>query len=158
MKRFLILFSLIMLMAGCGYHVVDVPRLRVFINPVNNQTDRSTLGMTVERAIEKQMIDHGFSVVTTPEASDVQIRITLHSGETRTIQSGSDNRVTASREDVIVEASLVKESGPVKRSRRFSLLTRYPTDSHYYYNDSGREEGELADQIGLQVMAWLAAR
>ena len=113
------------------------------------------MGILVERALEGQLLQHGMVLVDNPAGADVRISIQLNDGGKRTVQSGSDNRVTASREIIRLKAVFVESKGNRTMSRDFMLLMRYPTESKYYYNDMNREEKEIAGQMGFQVVAWL---
>ncbi len=113
------------------------------------------MGILVERALEGQLLQHGMVLVDNPAGADVRISIQLNDGGKRTVQSGSDNRVTASREIIRLKAVFVESKGNRTMSRDFMLLMRYPTESKYYYNDMSREEKEIAGQMGFQVVAWL---
>ena len=155
MNRRILLFVLLLPVLGCGYHVVKTPKLTVFVVPVDNQSNRPRMGILVERAVENQLIQHGMMPADSPDGADVRIILQLAAGRKRTAQSGEDNRMTTSLEAIELKAEFLEKSGKRPMSREFLLLTRYPTESRYYYNDSGREEKELAGQMALQVLAWL---
>ena len=113
------------------------------------------MGILVERAVENRLLQRGMTVADRPDSADVQVFLELTEGRKRTLQSGVDRRVTTSQEGIRLKALFQEKTGERTKRREFLLLNRYPTESGYYYNDSGREERELANQMGLQVVAWL---
>ena len=155
MNRRILLFVILLPVFSCGYHVVKTPKLTVFIAPVDNQSNRTRMGILVERAMENQLLQHGMMLANSPDGADIRVLLQLTAGGKRTVQSGADNRMTTIRETIELKSEFLKKTGKWAMSREFLLLTRYPTESRYYYNDSGREEKELAGQMALQVMAWL---
>lgn len=155
MNRRILLLILLLPVFGCGYRVVKTPELTVFVAQVDNRSNYTEMGILVERAVENEVLQHGLRLADDANSADVQISLRLTAGGKRTVQSGIDNRVTTSRETIGLNAEFRKKSGKRSMSREFSLLARYPTESRYYYNDSGREEKELAGQMAQQVVAWL---
>ncbi|PJB76697.1 MAG: hypothetical protein CO090_10220 [Acidobacteria bacterium CG_4_9_14_3_um_filter_49_7] len=153
-KRILVLVLLLPVF-GCGYHVVKTPKVAVFVAPVDNRSNHSRMGILVERAVENQLLQHGMVLADDGNSADIRISLQLNAGGKRTVQSGADNRMTTSRETVGLKAEFLEKSGKRTMNREFLLLSRFPTESRYYYNDSGREEKELAGQMAQQVVAWL---
>ncbi len=148
-------FILLLSIVACGYHTVKTPGLSVYVAPVDNRSDHAKLGILLERAIENRLLQRGFRTVNSPDGATVWIKAQLDSGNRRTLQSGIDNRVTTRRETISLKALFQGEKGERTKRKDFPLLTRYPTQSVFYYNDSGREERELARQMALQVVVWL---
>ncbi len=155
MNKRILFFVLLLPVFSCGYHMVKTPKLTVFIAPADNQSNHVRMGILVERAVENQLLQHKIMLVDSPDGADIRIRLQLTVGGKRTVQSGTDNRVTTSRETIGLKAEFLEKEGKRSKKRNFLLLARYPTNSRYYYNDSGREEKELAGQMALQVVAWL---
>ncbi len=156
MKKSILFFVLLISLSGCGYRVADIPKLSVYVAPVENRlNNRATLGILVERAVENRLQQRGMTLADSPVGADVVIQLQLSGNGRRTLQSGIDNRMTASREMVSLKAVFQKKSGEWTMRRQFPLITQSPTQSRFYYNESGREERELAGQMALQVAAWL---
>lgn len=155
MNRRILLLILLLPVFGCGYRVVKTPELTVFVAQVDNRSDHTEMGILVERAVENELLQHGLRLADDANSADVQISLRLNAGGKRSVQSGIDNRVTTSRETIGLNAEFLEKSGKRTKNREFLLLSRFPTESRYYYNDSGREEKELAGQMAQQVVAWL---
>lgn len=146
-----------LLVTGCGYKVVDHPELTVYLTPVDNRTRQPMMGAILDEALRQRFMEAGLKLVLTAGEADLTVNCRLDHQETRTVQSGSDNRVTLSRDRVRLQVRILGESRDQTSSRVFSLLRRFPVDSGYYMDDRVREERELAHRMALQVWAWLSS-
>ncbi len=158
MKRNALILLTWLLVAGCGYKVVSRPSLSVYLAPVDNRTEQPMMGAILDEALRQRFIESGVTLVSTEGEADVSVRVRLDHQDTRAIQSGSDNRVTVSRDRIRLQAHLLGTDRDQQADRVFSLLRRFPVDSSTYVDDRQQEERELAHRMALQVWAWVSNR
>jgi len=142
---------------GCGYKVVTTPTVPVYLKPADNRTDHAMLAPLLDDEIAGRLAAERWHLVKTPSTDCMTVAVALTSGNTSTLQSGTDNRETVGRTFIRLSVTIQGPERTTNYSTQFPLLNRSPEISEFHVDDRLREETELARRMALQVAAWLKA-
>ncbi len=146
---------LVLVITGCGYRVVPAPDTSVFLLPVDNRTARVALGPLLDQELAKRLVADRWKLAGVESPETIVIDIQLTDRKSRTLQSGSDNRATVTRDTIVLTATVRGAIQPIHRSIQLPLLYRLSETTDTQVDDRNREEQELAERMALQVAAWL---
>lgn len=146
---------LVLVMTGCGYRVVPAPTASVYLFPVDNRTERVALGPLLDQELAKRLVTDRWKLAGSASPDSIVVDIHLADRGSRTLQSGSDNRATVTRDIIVLTATIRGAGQPVHRSIQLPLLYQLSETTETHVDDRNREEQELAERMALQVAAWL---